>query len=1073
MISIILHNLFLSVLIGPLFSQVDYNTEIQPIFYDYCTNCHGGAGGLNLSNYDYVMDGGNSGEAVIPGNHENSLLWQYVNSGFMPPGNTDLTQEEIDLIADWIEEGALPEVELDMELNLTFQRQQNIFPSFSDEKFPDMISDNSGNLHIVWMEQSGSGKNITYVQSSDEGDSFSEPIRVNSVSGHVIAYTQSGPQIREHNGELYVVYMDNRNGLTMVYMNKSADNGQSWGEDKLISDQSYMQMYPDFEIDSQGMLHLIFYNFNSNHLIQDVRYATLAAGDSDFSPSRILGITDEVMEPCDCCQADITISDSDDLYMVYRNNISNTRDTYLMVKNAGETEFSFPTPVSTHNDYLTFCPSSGPTISIENENIAVSYVVSQDSDAFINFTAISDLSFTNEIWVNDTEAAQNYPFVRMHGENIHSVWVDQSEGNPDIFYGVSKIGSGLMSNLQRVNLNSEDSYILQADPMLHWAGNSLYCLWSDKRSGDFQVYMARADLFPDYPHFELTELSFEENEGDFDQLFNPGETISMLFDVEIPLFWPLGAEDIFVTISTEIPTIIIDNEEIYISELQPGESFENTLDPILISLDNSTAPGSYPLLMEIESDILQEFSFNFEVSLNQFGFPVPSPAMIKSSPLVVDFDNNGTNEIIYCDYNGFVHIINSNGTEFTTNFFPFEAGDQIWASPATADLDLDGNSEIIIASKSNHLFIFDKDGLKLDYDAELYLIGTPAIGNLDDDAELEIVFSGYSNDNKVFALNVDGSNVDGFPLELGEKVKAGIALADFNNNGRDDLVIGTDDDHIYLVYDSGETAPGFPFLANDKVQAAPIVLEVNGEKIIFAGCNDDNLYAINSDGSLRFTIQTGNKIQSSPSVLIHDENPYIFFGSNDDNIYAVDIEGNSFPGWPLNAEGAVVGSILFSDLDSDGETEVIASTDVGEIKIYNLDGSSYYPYSILNEAIFTSSALVQDIDNDGDLEILAGSANSLFVLDVKESGNSDGYWNIFRGSPLRNGYYAIGEGCGAALGDVSGDDNINILDLVQIVNLILGIDSPVFTCAADFTQDGAVNILDLVQIANYILDSLD
>jgi hypothetical protein len=54
---------------------------------------------------------------------------------------------------------------------------------------------------------------------------------------------------------------------------------------------------------------------------------------------------------------------------------------------------------------------------------------------------------------------------------------------------------------------------------------------------------------------------------------------------------------------------------------------------------------------------------------------------------------------------------------------------------------------------------------------------------------------------------------------------------------------------------------------------------------------------------------------------------------------------------------------------------------------------------------------------------------------------------------------------------VTGDGNINILDLVQIANLILEVSTPAFECAADFTGDGNVNILDLVQIANYILDN--
>ncbi len=53
------------------------------------------------------MNGGNSGDVVIPYDHGNSLLWQYVNSGAMPEGNNpNLNSEDIDLIAAWIDEGA-------------------------------------------------------------------------------------------------------------------------------------------------------------------------------------------------------------------------------------------------------------------------------------------------------------------------------------------------------------------------------------------------------------------------------------------------------------------------------------------------------------------------------------------------------------------------------------------------------------------------------------------------------------------------------------------------------------------------------------------------------------------------------------------------------------------------------------------------------------------------------------------------------------------------------------------------------------------------------------------------------
>ena len=109
----IIQRILLLFLLVPLMAQVDYDSEIQPIFNSRCTNCHSGSDaeeGLNLSSYNNVMNGGDSGDVVIPYDHANSLLWQYINSGFMPPGNNDLTGTQVDLISQWIDEGALPNV---------------------------------------------------------------------------------------------------------------------------------------------------------------------------------------------------------------------------------------------------------------------------------------------------------------------------------------------------------------------------------------------------------------------------------------------------------------------------------------------------------------------------------------------------------------------------------------------------------------------------------------------------------------------------------------------------------------------------------------------------------------------------------------------------------------------------------------------------------------------------------------------------------------------------------------------------------------------------------------------------
>ncbi len=108
--------IFIALYFSSLFSQIDYNTQIQPIFNNNCISCHnnggGYAGGLDLSSFSDVLEGGNTGNNIIPNDHSNSLLYNRItlpdqNNLSMPQFGPSLPESDINLIAQWIDEGAL------------------------------------------------------------------------------------------------------------------------------------------------------------------------------------------------------------------------------------------------------------------------------------------------------------------------------------------------------------------------------------------------------------------------------------------------------------------------------------------------------------------------------------------------------------------------------------------------------------------------------------------------------------------------------------------------------------------------------------------------------------------------------------------------------------------------------------------------------------------------------------------------------------------------------------------------------------------------------------------------------
>lgn len=97
-------------------SQVDYDSEIQPIFTANCIQCHGGTSGVTLSSYDNAMNsvGQQYGTMVIIAGEPNQspIIDKISNSnpayGLRMPRNGPpyLSDSEINLIRTWIAEGA-------------------------------------------------------------------------------------------------------------------------------------------------------------------------------------------------------------------------------------------------------------------------------------------------------------------------------------------------------------------------------------------------------------------------------------------------------------------------------------------------------------------------------------------------------------------------------------------------------------------------------------------------------------------------------------------------------------------------------------------------------------------------------------------------------------------------------------------------------------------------------------------------------------------------------------------------------------------------------------------------------
>jgi mono/diheme cytochrome c family protein len=84
--------------------------DVVNLFQAKCVRCHGGKhtrADLDLKTLAGALKGGESGPAVVPGKPQESLLFEKVHSGTMPPGKKDrLGESELATLRRWIEAGA-------------------------------------------------------------------------------------------------------------------------------------------------------------------------------------------------------------------------------------------------------------------------------------------------------------------------------------------------------------------------------------------------------------------------------------------------------------------------------------------------------------------------------------------------------------------------------------------------------------------------------------------------------------------------------------------------------------------------------------------------------------------------------------------------------------------------------------------------------------------------------------------------------------------------------------------------------------------------------------------------------
>ena len=372
------------------------------------------------------------------------------------------------------------------------------------------------------------------------------------------------------------------------------------------------------------------------------------------------------------------------------------------------------------------------------------------------------------------------------------------------------------------------------------------------------------------------------------------------------------------------------------------------------------------------------------------------------------------------------------------------------------DIDNDGNLDVISNSNAPYDYVswYKNDGSNFmfsdpKYTSKMYHNPTEATAiDLDNDGDLDVV-NIVSNYFLVWYENLDGLGNLGYQKILASGVNGKLQFSDLNGDGNIDIVASHGNNLMWLKNNGlANFSKPIEIIANPNVATYAFLGDIDGDgDIDIVSTNhvnsnsnyiayNENLDGLGNFGNSIAILNLGSNTLKELEIKDLDgdnDNDIAFVG--DDGIlgsggqigWLKNLDGNGNFGSKIILNNDEANSIYVSDIDGDGDEDIITGTDSPSLLAWyeNTDGQGSFSS---RKVIFSSNQYngisdikIADMDNDGDLDIVISSKDK---NNIEWLENLDGLANNFAKKIIATGIDGTNT---ISPVDINGDGDIDLV----------------------------------------------